>query len=133
MSLFEGGEILELRRAGPARSAPAISATISIGGNEVILFNGGLPYRLTPAVSLMVDCAGQAEVDGLWRRLLRGGKESRCGWLVDRFGLSWQIIPRRLSELLADPDPARARRALSAMLTMRKIDVAKLERAVRSG
>jgi predicted 3-demethylubiquinone-9 3-methyltransferase (glyoxalase superfamily) len=87
-------------------------------------FNGGPHYKLTPAVSMYVSCETQAEVDALWAKLTDGGAESECGWLVDRFGLSWQIIPSILPRLLGDPDRERADRAMKAMFGMRKIDIA---------
>jgi predicted 3-demethylubiquinone-9 3-methyltransferase (glyoxalase superfamily) len=109
-------------------SAQATSFTIE--DQRFVAFNGGPHYRLSPAVSLFVSCNTQDEVDALWNRFLAaGGKESKCGWLVDRFGLSWQIIPRQLLELMSDPDPAKAQRVVQAMLGMQKIDIAALQRA----
>ena len=106
------------------------STSFELGGQRFIAFNGGPHYKLTPAVSLFVSCSTQAEVDALWTRFLAtGGTETRCGWLVDRFGLSWQIIPKQLLELMSDPDPVRADRVVQAMLAMQKIDIAALQRA----
>ena len=110
-------------------SASPMSATVEIEGQPLMIFNGGPHYALSPAVSLYVNCETQAEVDRIWAQLVEGGEESRCGWLVDRFGLSWQIIPSILPRLLQDPDRAKAKRAMDAMLTMQKIDIAALERA----
>jgi len=112
-------------------STDAMSATFELGGREYIAFNGGEYYQLTPAVSLMVDCATQAEIDDLWVKLLAGGgQESRCGWLVDRFGLSWQVAPRAvLARTISGPDPVAAQRAVSAMMTMAKFDISALEKA----
>ncbi len=110
-------------------SSSTMSATVEIEGQQLILFNGGPHYALTPAASLYVNCETQAEVDRIWAQLVDGGEESRCGWLVDRFGLSWQIIPSILPKLLQDPDRAKAKRAMDAMLTMGKIDIAALETA----
>ena len=110
-------------------SSSPMSATVEIEGQQLIIFNGGPHYALSPAASLYVNCETQAEVDRLWAQLVDGGAESRCGWLVDRFGLSWQIIPSILPKLLQDPDGAKAKRAMDAMLTMSKIDIAALERA----
>ena len=112
-------------------SSSPMSATVEIEGQQLIIFNGGPHYALTPAASLYVNCETQEEVDRLWSQLTAGGKESRCGWLVDRFGLSWQIIPSILPTLLQDPDRAKAKRAMDVMLTMGKIDIAALERAVQ--
>jgi predicted 3-demethylubiquinone-9 3-methyltransferase (glyoxalase superfamily) len=102
-----------------------------LGGTPFIALNGGPVFPPTPAFSMFVACPTQREVDVLWSRLVRGGRPSQCGWLVDRFGLSWQIIPKRLSELLGDPDPVRAGRALKAMMKMHKIVVRTLERAAQ--
>ena len=113
----------------PGPGGALMSATLEIEGQRLILFNGGPMYPLSPAVSLYVNCESQEEVDRLWSQLSEGGAESRCGWLVDRFGLSWQIIPTILPSLLQDPDREKAGRALKAMLGMSKIDIAALERA----
>jgi predicted 3-demethylubiquinone-9 3-methyltransferase (glyoxalase superfamily) len=132
VSLFRNSRILDVNRAGDSggrSQGPAQSVVFQIAGQELIAFNGGPTFRFTPAISLFVSCPGQAQVDALWGQLTRGGRESQCGWLTDRFGLSWQIIPSRLIELLNDRDRKRAGRALSAMMKMQKIDVAALERA----
>ncbi|CAN5919947.1 VOC family protein [soil metagenome] len=110
-------------------SSSPMSATVEIEGQQIIIFNGGAHYALSPAASLYVSCDTQEEVDRLWAQLVEGGSESRCGWLVDRFGLSWQIIPSILPKLLQDPDRAKAKRAMDAMLTMGKLDIAALESA----
>lgn len=116
----------------PGPGGSLMSATLEIEGQPLIIFNGGPMYPLTPAASLYVNCETQEEVDRLWAALTDGGSESRCGWLVDRFGLSWQIIPSVLPRLLQDPDRAKAGRAMKAMLTMNKLDIAALERAAVS-
>ncbi len=111
-----------------------MSTSFEIDGQRFIAFNGGPHYTLTPAISVFVSCNTQAEVDALWERFLSaGGTESKCGWLVDKFGLSWQIIPRQLLELMGDPDPARSKRVVEAMLAMQKIDIAALQRAHAGG
>ena len=111
-----------------------MTATIELHGQEFMLLNGGPSFTFSEGFSLFVDCEDQAEVDELWEKLTAdGGEPGRCGWLTDRFGVSWQIIPRRLNELLGDEDPGRAQRAMEAMLEMRKIDVAELERAADGG
>jgi predicted 3-demethylubiquinone-9 3-methyltransferase (glyoxalase superfamily) len=107
-----------------------VSGTFVLDGTRFIGINGGPSYRFTEAVSFTVQCADQDEVDYYWHRLVDGGEESQCGWLKDRFGLSWQIVPERLYELIDDRDPARAAAATSAMLRMRKIVIAELEAAV---
>ena len=131
-SVFPNSRIVEVSRFGEGgrRDADlALVVSFELDGQPVTALNGGPEFAFTEAVSFQVDCADQAEVDHYWTALTDGGEESRCGWLKDRFGLSWQVIPRRLTELLGDPDPARAHRAMDAMFTMRKIDVAALERA----
>ncbi|MGE2833999.1 VOC family protein [Mycobacterium sp. SMC-4] len=116
--------------AGPGTPGEVVAAYFTLDGQPFIGINGGPQFRFTEAVSFTVDCADQAEVDYYWDRLLDGGRESQCGWLEDRFGLSWQIVPRRLTELTGDPDPARATAATKAMLGMTKIVIAELEEAV---
>lgn len=128
-SVFEDSTIVEVVRIGEATTDPVFSATFRICGQEFLAINGGPHFRFTEAISLFVACEDQVEVDDLWGRLSKGGEPGQCGWLKDRFGLSWQIIPRRLLELLQDPDPARASRVREAMLAMGKIDVAALEAA----
>lgn len=113
--------------SGPAGSV--ITVEFTLAGSRYVGLNGGPMFRFTEAVSFQIACADQAEVDRLWAALSEGGSESRCGWLKDRWGLSWQIIPARMLELLSDPDPARGRRAMEAMLRMGKLNVAELERA----
>lgn len=114
--------------SGPAGIVIVVEFTL--GGRPFMGLNGGAAFRFTEAVSLMITCADQAEVDRLWRAFLdNGGEASACGWLKDRWGMSWQITPRRLLELMADPDPGRARRTMESMMTMSRIDIAELERA----
>jgi|SRR6185503_4003515 len=107
-----------------------MSTSFEIGTQRFMALNGGPHYKLTPAVSVFVPCGTQAEVDALWERFISaGGSETKCGWLVDKFGLSWQIIPTRLMELMGDPDRAKAGRVVQAMMGMQKIDIAGLEKA----
>jgi prepilin-type processing-associated H-X9-DG protein len=113
--------------SGPAGMVLTVQFTLS--GIPFVGLNGGPQFRFTEAVSFQIMCADQAEVDRLWTALSDGGAEGRCGWLKDRWGLSWQIVPVRLHELLADADPGRSRRAMEAMLRMNKLNVAELERA----
>lgn len=113
----------------PGPNGTLMGATFELDGQRFIAFAGGPHLQLTPAVSMYINCESQAEVDELWARLTDGGSESQCGWLVDRFGLSWQIIPSILPKLLSDPDREKAGRAMNAMLQMKKIDIAALERA----
>ena len=117
--------------AGPGTPGQVVSGTFVLDGKRFVGINGGPQFPFTEAVSFEVRCADQDEVDYYWNRLVDGGVESQCGWLKDRFGLSWQIVPERLFELLGDSDPARATAATTAMLGMRRIVVADLEDAVR--
>ena len=125
-SVFPNSKVIG---TAPGPGGALMSATLEIEGQQVILFNGGPSHQLSPAASLYVNCESQEEVDRLWAQLVEGGAESRCGWLIDRFGLSWQIIPSVLPKLLGDPDREKANRAMNAMLEMAKIDIAALEKA----
>lgn len=116
--------------AGPGEPGRVVSGTFVLDGVRFIGINGGPQFPFSEAVSFTVACRDQQEVDYYWDRLVDGGEESHCGWLKDRFGLSWQIVPERLHELIGDPDPARATAATQAMLGMRKIVIADLEAAV---
>ncbi|MEO3872154.1 VOC family protein [Nonomuraea sp. B12E4] len=127
-SLIPGSRVVDVQRQG--EEGPAMVVTFELAGQRYQALNGGPQYTLTPAMSLYVDCESQEEVDELWAKLTEGGKELQCGWLTDRFGLSWQIIPRQLPELLAHPDPVKAQQAMQAMLGMRKIDIKGLQQAV---
>ncbi|MEA5457372.1 VOC family protein [Sinomonas sp. JGH33] len=116
--------------AGPRPAGTVITASFELDGKPFLALNGGPEFTFDEAVSMQVFCADHSEVDHYWDALTAdGGKESQCGWLKDRFGFSWQIVPTRLMELLKDPDPGRAQRAMAAMLTMRKIVIADLEAA----
>ncbi len=131
-SIFPNSWIEEISRysdAGPGTPGDVVSGTFVLDGTRFIGINGGPAFHFSEAVSFMVSCKDQAEVDYYWDRLVDGGEESQCGWLKDRFGLSWQIVPDRLSELINDPDPARATAATKAMLGMRKIVIADLEKS----
>ncbi|MDX1890548.1 VOC family protein [Mycolicibacterium sp. 050158] len=116
---------------GPGTPGRVMAGSFVLDGQRFVGINGGPLFPFTEAVSFVVHCADQDEVDHYWTRLLDGGEESQCGWLKDRFGLSWQIVPDRLLELTGDPDPAKAAAATTAMLAMRKIVIADLEAAVR--
>jgi predicted 3-demethylubiquinone-9 3-methyltransferase (glyoxalase superfamily) len=134
-SVFPNSRIEEFNRAtdaGPGEPGSVLSGTFVLDGNRFIGINGGPKFPFSEAVSLTVHCKDQDEVDYYWNRLTDGGEESQCGWCKDRFGLSWQIIPDRLYELVSDPDPARATAATQAMYGMRKIVVAGLEKAAES-
>jgi predicted 3-demethylubiquinone-9 3-methyltransferase (glyoxalase superfamily) len=125
-SVFPNSRVLNTT---PGPNGKLLGATFELEGQTFIAFDGGPQLEFNPAVSMYVNCETQDEVDNLWARLVEGGKETQCGWLEDRFGLSWQIIPAILPRLLGDPDRARADRALQAMLQMKKIDIAALEAA----
>jgi predicted 3-demethylubiquinone-9 3-methyltransferase (glyoxalase superfamily) len=114
--------------SGPSGMVLAVDFTLA--GNKFTGINGGPQYRFTEAVSFQIACQDQAEIDRLWAALLDGGSPSQCGWLKDRWGLSWQIVPSRLFQLLSDPDPKRSRLTMEAMLKMTKLNIAELERAV---
>lgn len=128
VSVFRNSKAGQVRRAGP--NGPVISVSFTLDGQDFHALNGGPHFHFTPAVSMFVDCKDQDEVDELWNKLLAGGgKEEQCGWLKDKFGLSWQIIPKALPELMNDKDPEKAKRVVDAMLKMKKIDVATLKKA----
>ncbi|WP_197378620.1 VOC family protein [Mycolicibacterium mengxianglii] len=132
-TVFPNSEIegfTRLTDAGPESSGEVVYGTFVLDGNRFLGINGGSEFRFTEAVSFEVRCADQDEVDHYWSALVDGGEESQCGWLKDRYGLSWQIVPERLYELIEDPDPARSAAATAAMMGMRKIVVAELEAAV---
>ncbi|MDQ1486153.1 MAG: hypothetical protein QOJ62_1846 [Actinomycetota bacterium] len=131
-SVFKNSTVLTVRRygkGGPGPEGAVMTATFELEGQQFYVLNGGPMFRFTEAISLFVSCETQAEVDELWDKLVEGGEPSQCGWLKDRFGLSWQIIPTALGELLGDPDPEKAQRAMQAMLQMSKIDIAALQEA----
>jgi predicted 3-demethylubiquinone-9 3-methyltransferase (glyoxalase superfamily) len=133
VSLFPNSRILEVVHFGsdaPGQAAGVTSVRFVLDGLEFEALNGGPMFTFTEAFSLYTEAATQEEIDRLWDALIAdGGEPSQCGWLKDRWGLSWQIVPPRLGELLADPDPERARRAMEAMLSMGKLDIAALEAA----
>jgi predicted 3-demethylubiquinone-9 3-methyltransferase (glyoxalase superfamily) len=123
------GTITRFGDAGPFPKGTVMTAEVELFGQRFVALNGGPQYRFTPAVSFFIDCETQAEVDDYWAKLTDGGKEQPCGWLVDKFGVSWQIVPRVLVRLLTDPDAKKAARVAQAMFTMTKIDIGALERA----
>ncbi len=132
VSLFKNAKLGEVRRypdGSPAPAGAAMSASFQIDGQDYIAFNGGPHFKFTPAVSLFVSCETQEEVDELWEKLSEGGEKSRCGWLKDKYGLSWQIIPAALGQGLQDKDPEKAKRVMQAMMQMSKIDIAEIEKA----
>ncbi len=131
-SIFEDSRILEVARYGEGGAMPAgtvLTVTFTLQGQEFMALNGGPHFQFSPAISFYVNCESQKEVDRLWERLLYGGEEEQCGWLKDRYGVSWQIVPTVLGEMMNDPDPEKVQRVTSAMLKMVKLDIAGLERA----
>ena len=132
ISVFRNAKAGEIRRyaeGGPAPQGSVMSASFQIEGQELIAFNGGPHFSFTPAISLFVDCKTQEEVDELWSKLSEGGQPQQCGWVTDRFGLSWQIIPSALGDMLQDKNTAKSRAAMQAMMQMHKIDVQSLQQA----
>jgi predicted 3-demethylubiquinone-9 3-methyltransferase (glyoxalase superfamily) len=132
-SLFKNSKIVSAARygdAGPGPKGSLMTATISLDGQELMLLNGGPSFTFSPGFSLFVSCESQAEIDQYWNKLLEtGGKPVQCGWITDKFGVSWQIIPTILGKLLGDQDPKKAGRVMQAMLKMVKIDIRGLQQA----
>jgi len=134
ISIFKNSRFLNLTRSGEAGPGPkgtVMVATFQLEGQQFMALNGGPHYTFSPAISFFVDCETQAEVDELWEKLSAGGGELQCAWLKDKFGVSWQIVPRALIELMQDKDPVKSQRVFKAMLQMTKIDVEGLKRAYR--
>jgi len=132
VSVFRNSKIRRTSRygdAGPGPKGSVMTVEFELDGNEFVALNGGPHYQITPAVSFVVNCKDQADVDYYWDKLTAGGLPVQCGWLTDKFGVSWQVVPTRLSELLVDPDKAKAQRVMSAMMKMIKLDVPTLEQA----
>lgn len=132
VSLFEDAAILEVQRgrgSGQGLAGMATSVTFRLAGQTYIAFNGGPHFTFSPAISLFISCDTQNEIDDLWDKLSAGGKPQRCGWVQDRFGVSWQVVPRALGTMLKDEDTARAKRVFDAMMSMGKIEIADLETA----
>jgi len=123
------GRITRYGKGGPEPEGSFITGTFQLEGQDFMALNGGPKYKFTPAISLFVSCKTQQEVDELWEKLSVGGDRSQCGWLIDKYGISWQIIPTALGELMGDPDPAKSLRVIQAMLKMTKIDIKVLEDA----
>jgi predicted 3-demethylubiquinone-9 3-methyltransferase (glyoxalase superfamily) len=132
VSVFEDSRILNVARyteAGPREAGMVLTVEFELDGNRFIAINGGPQFKFDEAISFLIECADQAELDSYWEKLTDGGSESQCGWLKDRYGLSWQVVPEGMAELFADPDPQRAERAMAAMLKMSKLDIAALQAA----
>ena len=132
VSIFKNSKIISISRYGEAGPGPAgtvMFGTFQLEGQEFMALNGGPQFKFTPAISLFVNCETQKEVDELWEKLSEGGKKERCGWLTDKYGLSWQIIPTALGKMLGDKDPEKSKKVMQAMLQMQKIDIDGLKRA----
>jgi predicted 3-demethylubiquinone-9 3-methyltransferase (glyoxalase superfamily) len=132
VSIFKNSKVGKVSRygeGGPGPKGAAMSVTFQLEGQEFMALNGGPHFTFTPAISLFVNCDTQQEVDELWQKLSEGGEKSRCGWLKDKFGLSWQIIPSALGRMLQDKDAKKARSVMQAMLQMSKIEIEGLQRA----
>jgi predicted 3-demethylubiquinone-9 3-methyltransferase (glyoxalase superfamily) len=123
------GKVIRYGQAGPGPAGSVMTVEFQLEGQSFVALNGGPHFKFTEAVSFVVNCQTQDEVDSYWEKLSAGGGEVQCGWVKDKFGLSWQIVPTRLTELLGDPDPQKSQRVMKAMLTMKKLDIRALERA----
>ena len=135
-SIFPNSRILDISHFGEAGPRPAgmvLTVSFELDGHEFTALNGGPEFKFNEAISFQIRCETQDEVDHYWAKLTEGGEEGPCGWLKDRYGVSWQVIPKRLEELLTDPDPDRSQRAMRAMMQMKKLDVAALEEAAMAG
>ena len=133
-SIFKNSKIGRITRygdAGPGPKGAVMSGTFQLDGQEFMALNGGPQFKFTEAISFFVNCETQEEVDELWEKLSDGGQKSRCGWLKDKYGLSWQIIPSALGKMLGDKDPEKSQRVMKAMLQMDKIDIKGLEQAYK--
>jgi predicted 3-demethylubiquinone-9 3-methyltransferase (glyoxalase superfamily) len=132
ISVFKTGRIVNVSRyteAGPRPAGTVMTVEFELDGQRFVGINGGPEFSFSEAVSFQIDCADQDEVDYYWEKLTEGGEEGPCGWLKDRYGLSWQVVPAGMDEIFSDPDPERARRAMEAMFGMRKLDAAALRAA----
>jgi predicted 3-demethylubiquinone-9 3-methyltransferase (glyoxalase superfamily) len=136
VSVFPNSKITNVSyygEAGPRPAGTVLTVDFVLDGQEFTAINGGPEFSFDEAISLLINCAGQNEVDDYWTKLTEGGEEVQCGWLKDKYGLSWQVVPAGMAELLGDPDPARGQRAMKAMLGMKKIDLAALHAAADQG
>ena len=130
LSVFKDGEIVSIMRGpGPTPEGSVVAVTFRIAGQEYIALNGGPRFTFSPAISMFIGCDTQAEVDDLWDKLSAGGEPQKCGWLKDKYGLSWQVVPRILGSLLRNEDPQVSKRVMTAMMAMGKLDIARLEQA----
>jgi predicted 3-demethylubiquinone-9 3-methyltransferase (glyoxalase superfamily) len=136
VSIFKNSKVLSFARygdAGPGPKGSVMTAAFQLEGQDFVALNGGPQFKFTPAISFVVNCETQEEVDELWEKLSAGGRKDRCGWLQDKFGVSWQIVPTILSKLFQDKDPEKSKRVMQAMLQMDKLDIARLQQAYDGG
>ena len=135
-SIFADSKINRIARyseAGPGPAGSVMTVEFELNGQKFLALNGGPQYTFNAAISFVISCADQDEVDYYWSRLAEGGQEVACGWVKDRYGLFWQVVPAVLPDMIADPDPEKARRAFEAMFTMTKLDIAALQKAYAGG
>ena len=131
-SIFKNSKVKNVRRygeAGPGKPGSVMTATFELEGQQFYALNGGPHFKFTPAISFFVNCETQQEIDELWEKLLAGGQAQQCGWLTDKFGVTWQIVPTILGELLGDKDPQKSKRVMEAMMKMIKLDINGLKQA----
>ena len=134
LSIFPDSKTLDVSRygeSGPGAEDSVMTVVFELNGQKFMGLNGGPHYSFTPAISFVVNCQTQAEIDTFWQKLSEGGATNRCGWLTDKFGVSWQIVPAVLAQMMTDVDPEKSNRVMQALLTMTKLDIAALERAYR--
>ncbi len=132
VSIFKNSKVVNITHygeVGPGPKGSVMTVTFQLYGQEFVALNGGPQFKFTEAISFVVNCETQEEVDELWEKLSEGGEKGQCGWLKDKYGVSWQIVPTVLGEMLNDPDPVKSQRVMHAMLQMRKIDIGKLKQA----
>jgi predicted 3-demethylubiquinone-9 3-methyltransferase (glyoxalase superfamily) len=132
VSIFKNSKVVRISRngeGGPGPKGSVMSTTFQLDGQEFYALNGGPMFTFTPAISFFIHCETQEEIDDFWEKLSAGGKQERCGWLKDKFGVSWQVVPSILGKLLQDPDPSKSKRVMTAMLAMNKLDIKGLQQA----
>jgi len=135
-SIFKNSKIVSIMRygeAGPGPKGTVMTATFQLDGQEFVALNGGPHFKFTEAISFVINCKTQEEVEHFWKKLSEGGEESRCGWLKDKYGVSWQVVPTVLVEMLRDKDAEKSKRVMQAMLKMDKLDITKLKQAYDQG
>ena len=129
VSIFKNSKVVRVTRNGPEPKGSVMSTTFQLDGQEFYALNGGPMFTFTPAISFFIHCETQAEIDEFWEKLSAGGAQERCGWLKDKFGVSWQVVPSILGKLLQNPDPEKSKRVMAAMLQMKKLDIKGLQQA----